>query len=117
MGSGKIEKFDARMIFATNQDLRTLVRQHRFRADLYYRINTIIIEVPPLKSHSEDIPKIAGDFAAGWNKVISESALMKLCSYPWPGNIRELKNCMERSCLICRNKILEASDILLDAFF
>ena len=116
MGSGTLEKFNARMIFATNQDLKSLVRQHRFREDLFYRINTIVIEVPPLKNHSEDIPLIAKDFAAGWNKMISESALMKLRSYSWPGNIRELKNCMERSCLICRNPILEEHDILLDAF-
>ncbi len=113
MGSGVLERFNARMIFATNRDLRTLVKNHLFREDLFYRINTIVIEVPPLKNHRLDIPLMAKNFASGWNKMVSKSAILKLCSYSWPGNIRELKNCMERSCLLCPNRILEEKDILL----
>jgi len=98
---------DVRIICATNRDLKTLIEQKRFRADLYYRLNVIEIIVPPLRERVEDIRPIAGNYIALFSKRmkkgdirITEEALRLMESYSWPGNIRELINMIERAVLL-----------------
>lgn len=97
VGSVQEVQFDTRLIFATNANLSELVRIGKFRQDLFYRINMFTIEVPPLRAHKQDIPGLAVLFAGACNKKISSMAVDKLCSYNWPGNIRELKNVITRA--------------------
>ncbi|MBP5752788.1 MAG: sigma-54-dependent Fis family transcriptional regulator [Treponema sp.] len=97
VGSVQEVQFDTRLIFATNANLSELVRTGKFRQDLFYRINMFTIEVPPLRAHKQDIPGLAVLFAGACNKKISSMAVDKLCSYNWPGNIRELKNVITRA--------------------
>ncbi|MCK5667603.1 MAG: sigma-54-dependent Fis family transcriptional regulator [Gammaproteobacteria bacterium] len=100
--SKKNTKVDIRIIAATNHDLKQLVAQHQFREDLYYRVNVINIDLPPLKERKEDIPLLTAYYlqvlAAKFHKNISslnDEALQSLLGYDWPGNIRELKNIIE----------------------
>ncbi|MBP5359436.1 MAG: sigma-54-dependent Fis family transcriptional regulator [Treponema sp.] len=97
VGSVHDHKFNTRLIFATNAKLPDLVRKGKFRQDLFYRINMFTIEVPPLRAHKQDIPGLAVLFAGTCNKKIDSLAVDKLCSYSWPGNIRELKNVITRA--------------------
>ncbi len=99
VGSVQEHKFDTRLIFATNANLSEQVRNGKFRQDLFYRINMFTIEVPPLRAHKQDIPGLAVLFAGTCNKKISSLAVDKLCSYNWPGNIRELKNVITKASL------------------
>ena len=109
---------DVRIITATNQDLETMVREKRFREDLYYRINVIAVQMPPLREKREDIPSLASHFLAKYNKImgkrireISPEAMRQLMEYGWPGNVRELENVIERAVA------LEGSDRILPASF
>jgi transcriptional regulator with GAF, ATPase, and Fis domain len=99
LGSAKDIKIDTRIIAATNKNLRDLVKEGRFREDLYYRISIINIELPPLREHKEDIPELASYFLGLFNrgKRLSKDAMQKLINYNWPGNIRELRNVIERA--------------------
>jgi DNA-binding NtrC family response regulator len=103
VGSSRTESIDVRVIAATNQDLENAIRDGRFREDLYYRLNVIPIEVPPLRRRHEDVPLLAQYFLdvmgqERGTKVdsISDEALAVLCGHAWPGNVRELENLMER---------------------
>jgi len=96
--------FDARLMSSTNRDLETEIEEHRFRADLYYRINVVTVQVPPLRERGNDVLLLAQHFitkqALRSDKKIqglSASAARKLLEYDWPGNVRELENCMERA--------------------
>ncbi len=102
-------KADVRVIAATNKDLAALVREKQFRDDLYYRLNVIRIDIPPLRERKEDIPLLADHFIARFNVLqkrniqgMSENALAHLMRYDFPGNVRELENIVERAFLICR---------------
>src|SRR5437867_4739513 len=95
---------DVRVIAATNQDLEAMVREKRFREDLYYRINVIALQMPPLRGKREDIPVLANHFLAKYSKTmgkkireIAPEAMQKLLEYDWPGNVRELENVIERA--------------------
>src|SRR5439155_15822612 len=95
---------DVRIITATNQDLETMVRQKRFREDLYYRINVIQIRMPALREKTADIPKLALHFLVKYGRImgkkitrISEEAMARLAEHDWPGNVRELENVIERA--------------------
>ncbi len=95
---------DVRVIAATNQDLESLVREKRFREDLFYRINVIAIQMPPLREKREDIPVLANHFLAKCTRMmgkkireISPEAMRQLMEYGWPGNVRELENVIERA--------------------
>ena len=112
VGSTKERAFNARLIFATNVDIGNYIEQGLFRKDLFYRINTICIKVPALREHKEDIPRLAKKFAFERNKQISCNAIEKLCSYYWPGNIRELKNSIMRASVFCKNKEIAADDVV-----
>ena len=109
---------DVRIITATNQDLESMVREKRFREDLYYRINVIAIKMPPLREKREDLAALANHFLGKYNKImgkrireIAPDAMRQLMEYSWPGNVRELENVIERAVA------LEGSDRILPASF
>jgi DNA-binding NtrC family response regulator len=109
-----------RVIAATNVDLRAALENGTFREDLYYRLNVLPINIPPLRERREDIPFLAEHFArkvskeSGRECVITPAAMDKLMSWPWPGNVRELENVIERSIVLCGAAELDAEDIRLD---
>ncbi len=107
LGSHKPVKVDIRIIAATNRDLEKLVREGRFRQDLYYRLNVFPIKVPPLRERREDIPPLVWafveEFAAQFGKQIQsigQATMDQLQRYPWPGNVRELRNAIERAMIV-----------------
>jgi transcriptional regulator with PAS, ATPase and Fis domain len=118
VGSSKVEKTNVRLIAATNLNLADAVQKQKFREDLYYRINTVEIEMPPLRSRRQDIHlifrKFASDFASKHNIPaikLNEDAINTIEQYNWPGNIRQLKNFTEKISIIEEKRLLTASDI------
>jgi DNA-binding NtrC family response regulator len=118
VGSSKPMTVDVRVIAATNQDLQKAIRERRFREDLYFRLNVIPIEAPPLRQRPEDILMLAEHFLEmanqdreGKTEGISAEAMDLLCAYPWPGNVRELENLMERLVILGGEGEIEASDL------
>ena len=114
-------KVDVRLIAATNRDLRAALENGSFREDLYYRLNVVAIDIPPLRAHKEDIPELAQFFlkkygrdAAHPVKGISAAALKMLVEFHWPGNVRELENVMQRAVTLARGETLDVDDIHLD---
>ena len=110
-----------RLIAATNRDLRAALEQGTFREDLYYRLNVVPIDIPPLREHKEDIPELAKLFVsryaqqAGKGAInLSSEALKKLVEFHWPGNVRELENVIERACALASGPLLGPDDIQLD---
>jgi DNA-binding NtrC family response regulator len=110
--------FDARIITATNRDLETEVEEHRFREDLFYRINVVRIHVPPLRTRGGDILLLARHYLdrfAGQNQKqfvgISAACADKLVNYRWPGNVRELQNCIEHAVALARHDQLDVDDL------
>ncbi|MBT0895145.1 sigma-54 dependent transcriptional regulator [Geobacter hydrogenophilus] len=103
VGGEKPIKTDVRVIAATNVDLEQAIREKTFREDLYYRLNVVRLEIPPLRSRSEDIPQLAEHFVRQLNAAlrISPQALRLLQGYGWPGNIRQLANVMRRAVVMC----------------
>jgi DNA-binding NtrC family response regulator len=120
LGSNKTRQIDVRVIAATNVDLRMALENGTFREDLYYRLNVLPLNIPPLRDRKVDIPYLADHFAGKIGKEmgrtcsISDSALDKLMNYDWPGNVRELQNAIERSIVLCSGDVLRADDIRLD---
>ncbi len=115
-GTQKVE-VDVRIIAATNKDLAAMVAESEFRSDLYYRINTISIALPPLRERAVDIPLLANSFLAhfgnGHAPRLSDEALEALQEYRWPGNVRELRNVMERAVLLANGGVIQARDLPL----
>jgi PAS domain S-box-containing protein len=108
LGSSRTESTDARVIVATNRNLPDLIRAGAFREDLYYRINVIRLELPPLRERKDDIGLLVEQFIRRFNRLqgravpgISPEALALLMAHDWPGNIRELENCIERAFVLC----------------
>lgn len=106
VGGSKTIKVDVRIVTATNADLEKLVKEDKFREDLYYRLHVIQIDVPPLRQRTEDIPPLVETFLARFSRengsairTVSPEAMQSLLEYPWPGNVRELENIMER-CIV-----------------
>lgn len=121
LGSLKPIKVDVRIIAATNRSLAEAVKLGQFREDLFYRLNVIPIEIPPLRQRAKDIEILSHAFlelSCATNgiprKTLGESALTKLKSWRWPGNVRELQNVMERSVLLSRSQIIEANEIAIE---
>ncbi len=115
LGDGREIPVDARVVCATNNDLRGMVAQRSFRADLYYRLDVLRIEIPSLRHRKEDIPLIAGAILARRDPptgpcTLDPAALALLTAYDWPGNVRELKNVLHRAALTARGSI-GAADI------
>ncbi len=118
VGGTKTIRVDVRIVTATNQDLAALVRERRFREDLFYRLNVITIVAPPLREKKEDIPVLAQHFlrlyAAKNNRRLegfSDEALGCLEAYPWPGNVRELENVIERAVVLARGSRIEMAEL------
>ncbi len=113
LGATRSERVDVRIIVAANKDLMELVRQGAFREDLYYRVNVVRIELPPLRRRKEDIPLMVEQFISRFNRQqgknvagITAQALALLMAHDWPGNVRELENEIERAFILCdRNQI------------
>jgi len=121
LGSNVTRHIDVRVIAATNQDLRAALEQGTFREDLYYRLNVVPLNIPPLRERKPDIPFLANHFLrklapdSGHEvEAISDAAMEKLVGYHWPGNVRELENVIERALILCRGSQLEADDIKLE---
>lgn len=121
LGSDRECEVDVRVIAATNEDLKELVGNGRFRGDLYYRMNVITLHTPALRDHMEDIPLMVDHFlkqAAGrLNKGIvgiSQGALDKIKGYQWPGNVRELENCITSALAMTESSLIHAQDIRLE---
>ncbi|MCP5110810.1 MAG: sigma-54-dependent Fis family transcriptional regulator [bacterium] len=121
LGSNKTRQIDVRVIAATNADLRAALENGEFREDLYYRLNVVPINMPPLRQRKEDIPALAEHFVAKYalrlgNNVtsISDEAVALLTGHHWAGNVRELENVIERSLVLSSGDRLEASDIKMD---
>ena len=112
VGSSKETQVDTRLIFATNINLASMVKQMLFRADFYNRINVFTIEFEPLRNHIEDVKNITETILRKNGFCITQRAISVLESYNWPGNIRELKNCLSRAMLFCKNKKIEEQDII-----
>jgi len=118
LGSEHSKKVDVRVISATNRRLEALMEEGRFRQDLYFRINTVRIELPPLADRGGDILELAEHylmrFARKMNKAIrgfSDEAAARLVAYRWPGNIRELQNVVERAVVLCADDVIRSEDI------
>jgi len=113
LGGTKTIRVDVRIIVATNTDLEELIRQNKFREDLFYRLNVIKIEIPPLRVRKEDIPLLVNHFINVYSKEnkkeiegISDEVMEILENYDWPGNIRELENLIERAIVLSKQKLI-----------
>ncbi|MFH1617961.1 MAG: sigma 54-interacting transcriptional regulator, partial [Candidatus Margulisiibacteriota bacterium] len=113
LGGTQTMKADLRVICATHRDLEKMVKEGKFREDLFYRINVFPINIPPLRDRKEDIPLLVDHFIKKFNKLnnaditgINRAALDMLLSYAWPGNVRELENTIERAVIICKKGLL-----------
>jgi len=111
-------KVDVRLIAATNRSLEEAMREGRFREDLYYRLNAVTIELPPLRQRKEDIPILVESFIREANQLngmnvkgITDQAMQFLIKYDWPGNVRELRNCIEGMVVMTRNISLGVNDL------
>ena len=118
VGGNKTFKVDVRVILATNEDLAIAVAEGRFRQDLFYRINVINVELPPLRNRRSDIPLLAQAFLnqlrEDTNRTVAgftDEAIAALEAYPWPGNIRELQNVVERAVLLGKNELIAPCDL------
>jgi DNA-binding NtrC family response regulator len=121
LGSNVTRHIDVRVVAATNQDLRAALEQGTFREDLYYRLNVVPLNIPPLRERKEDIPFLAGHFihklapdSGSRVEAITDAGMEKLMSYHWPGNVRELENVIERSLVMATGTALDAKDIRLE---
>jgi two-component system response regulator HydG len=118
LGGTRSMRVDVRLVAASNQDLAQMVKEKRFREDLYYRLNVITIHVPPLRERREDIPVLAQHFlrvyAAKNNRRLdglTDEALRRLEAYAWPGNVRELENVIERGVVLARGSQVDVADL------
>jgi formate hydrogenlyase transcriptional activator len=120
LGSVKTIHVDVRIIAATHRDLRAMIRDGKFREDLFYRLNVFPIEIPPLRERREDIPLLADYFVSKLSpqmgkkiKSISLRAMEVLANASWPGNVRELQNIVERAIILSRGELLDSPDFEL----
>ncbi len=122
LGGTKTLKVDVRLIAATNKDLRAALEQGTFREDLYYRLNVVPIDIPPLREHKEDIPELVDHFLRRFTQEsgkhiekVTAEALKLLMDYHWPGNVRQLENTIERAVALSSRTVIDVDDIQLDA--
>lgn len=118
VGGNRSIKVDVRLLAASNSDLQVMVKEHRMREDLYFRLNVVKIELPPLRDRREDIPLLVHAFINEFSQVdrkkvtgITPEALGILQYYDWPGNVRELRNCIESMVVLAKKPILGEDDI------
>ncbi len=122
LGDVQDRTVDLRLIAATSHDLSRLSQEQKFRSDLYFRISTLVLRVPPLRERSDDIPRLAAEMLGRMGRdrgrkavSLSPQALSALQSYTWPGNVRELRNVLERAVLLSDTDILQPADLHFDA--
>jgi len=120
LGGSESIAIDVRVIAATNSDLPGLIREGLFREDLFYRLNVIPIEIPPLRARLEDLPELTEHFlrmiaeeTGDTQLTVSPSAMKKLTAHAWPGNVRELRNVLERATIMSAGDVITADDIIL----
>ncbi len=118
LGGKETIKVDVRLLAATNMDIEEAIRKGSFREDLYYRLNVISIELPPLRKRREDIPELTKYFLEKYSKdlgregvTISDAATKMLGEYNWPGNVRELENCIKRAVILAKGDIIMPEDL------
>ncbi len=118
VGSPRVVKVKVRVVAATNRDLTTLIAQGKFREDLYYRLNVLVLMTPPLAERRDDVPALVAWFAEQFAKTnnyrpkrFTDAALEALAARPWPGNVRELKNHVERLMIMSDADVLDAADV------
>lgn len=121
IGSNKPVPIDIRLVSATNRNLEDQIRKGLFREDLYYRLNTICIELPPLRERGEDILKIAeyylGIYGKKYDKPdikLSQKVIDEMFTYSWPGNVRELRHCIEKAVILADNHLIQPNDLMLN---
>jgi formate hydrogenlyase transcriptional activator len=115
LGSGRTHQVDVRLVAATHRNLVEMVKRNEFRSDLYYRLNVFPVPLPPLRARREDIPALVEHFVEVYARRmgkqidrISPETMSELTSYPWPGNIRELQNFIERSVILTSGNVLDS---------
>lgn len=120
LGSTRPVKIDVRILATTNRELKKEVEEGNFREDLYYRLNVISIELPPLRDRREDVQELAEFFVEKYAEInrkgkcsLGEKALKALIDYEWPGNVRELEHTIERAVVLCRENIITERDLFL----
>jgi transcriptional regulator with GAF, ATPase, and Fis domain len=118
VGANRPIKVDVRVIAATNRDLETMVKDGRFREDLYYRLNILPITIPPLRNRRDDIPTLVDFFIAKHSigshrpiRGLTAGARNLIMNYSWPGNVRQLESAIERAILLCEGSEIEAEDL------
>jgi transcriptional regulator with PAS, ATPase and Fis domain len=118
VGDSTTRKVDVRVIAATNSDLSEKLRQGSFRQDLYYRINVVRLELPPLRERSEDIPQLVAHFLDIFNgkfvksiRLVSDDVMNLFLHYDWPGNVRELEHAIEHACIISTSDVITLPDL------
>ena len=117
VGATRSQRVDVRLVAATNRDLEIEVNGGRFRRDLFYRLNVFPVRIPPLRERSGDIPLLVKHFLAQLQRklakplqAVTEEGMQRLKAYPWPGNIRELQNVLERACVMATSPIVDVDD-------
>ena len=120
LGSSQFINVDVRIISATNRNIEQLVKEEKFRADLFFRLNVIPIEIPPLRKRKEDIPMLVNHFITKFSKQnnitinnVSKEAMDCLMKYNYPGNVRELENIIERAVILSRGEIITCNDVAI----
>lgn len=111
VGKSEAEKVDVRVIFATNAPIKNMLQQGLFRPDLYFRISDMVIQIPPLRERKEDLEDLAQDYARKHNKTLSADAIRVIEDYDWPGNIRELQQCLNRAFHNCAKNEISGNHI------
>jgi transcriptional regulator with GAF, ATPase, and Fis domain len=113
LGSNRTHQVDVRLVAATNRNLTEMVKQGEFRSDLYYRLDVFPIQLPPLRARREDVPALVAHFLEIFGRRMSKQidhipreTMFALCSYDWPGNIRELQNRIERAVILSMDGVL-----------
>src|ERR1700728_216604 len=121
LGDVQERQLDVRLVAASHEDLANLVRQKKFRSDLYFRVSTVVIRVPPLRERLEDIPILARHFfervaldLGRLHLTLSDQTIETMTTYSWPGNIRELKNVIERAVLLATGETIRPKDLHLE---
>jgi DNA-binding NtrC family response regulator len=121
LGSVKTQRLNARIITASNKDLKQMVEQEKFREDLFYRLNVVRIDIPPLRERKEDIPPLVRHFISLYNRELGKNiqgvdnlTMKLLLSYNWKGNVRELKNVIERAMIFCDKEVIGNQDLPME---
>jgi PAS domain S-box-containing protein len=121
VGESTTRKIDVRVITATNQNLSEKVRQGSFRQDLFYRINVVRLELPPLRERLDDLPQLVAHFLDIFNvkfgkniRLLSDNVMNMFLQHSWPGNVRELEHVIEHACIICRSDVIMMADLPQD---